>query len=79
MVTCDICKEYEIAVSTSQNSVSAHKASHTSSQFSNNCYLEVQKVLRNLLSNWIKQGTTCENIHIQAKWECEIETGNILF
>ena len=48
MVTCDISKECEIAVSTSQNTASAHKAQHTLSQISNNSYPEVQKALRNL-------------------------------
>ena len=42
----DISKECEIAVSTSQNTASAHKAQHTLSQISNNSYPEVQKALR---------------------------------
>ena len=67
MITYDISKECEIAVSTSQNTASAHKAQHTLSQISNNSYPEAQKVLRNLLSNRIKRGTTCENIHKREK------------
>ena len=78
MVTCDISKECKIAVSTAQNTASAHKAQHTLSQISNNSYPEAQKALRNLLSKRIKWGTTCENIHKGAKWECEIETGDVL-
>ena len=78
MVTCDISKECEIAVSTAQNTASAHKAQHTLSQISNNSYPEAQKALRNLLSKLIKRGTTCENIHKGAKWEREIETGDVL-
>ena len=67
MVTCDISKECEIAVSTAQNTASAHKAQHTLSQISNNSYPEAQKALRNLLSKRIKRGTTCENIHKGGK------------
>ena len=77
MVICDISKECEIAVSTSQNTASAHKTQHTLCQISNNCYPQAQKAIRNLLSNRIKRGTTCENIHKGAKWEREIETGDV--
>ena len=63
MVTCDFSKECEIAVSTSQYTASAHKARYAVFQIANNCYPEAQKALRNLLSNRIKRGTTCENIH----------------
>ena len=48
MVICDISKEGKIAVSTSQNTASAHKAQHTLSQIANNCYPEAQKALTNL-------------------------------
>ena len=78
MVTCDFSKECEIAVSTSQYTASAHKARYAVFQIANNCYPEAQKALRNLLSNRIKRGTTCENIHKGAKWEREIETGDVL-
>ena len=72
MVTCDFSKECEIAVSTSQYTASAHKARYAVFQIANNCYPKAQKALRNLLSNRIKRGTTCENIHKGAKWEREI-------
>ena len=77
MVTSNISKECEIAASTSQNTASAHKARHTSSHISNNCYPETQKALRNLLSIPIKRGTTCKNSDKGAKWDREIETGNV--
>ena len=77
MVTCDFSKECEIAVSTSQYTASAHKARYAVFQIANNCYPKAQKALRNLLSNRIKRGTTCENIHKGAKWEREIETGDV--
>ena len=57
--------------------LSAHKTQHTLCQISNNCYPQAQKAIRNLLSNRIKRGTTCENIHKGAKWEREIETGDV--
>ena len=74
MVTCQFSKECETAVSTSQYTASAHKARHAVFQIANNSYPEAQKALRNLLSN---RGTTCENIHKGAKWEREIETGDV--
>ena len=77
MVTCDFSKECEIAVSTSQYTASTHKARYAVFQIANNCYPKAQKALRNLLSNRIKRGTTCENIHKGAKWEREIETGDV--
>ena len=76
MLTYDISKECEIAVSTSQNTASAHKARHTSSHISDNWYPETQKALRNLLSNWIKRGSTSENNDKGAKWDRKTETGD---
>ena len=68
MVTFQFSKECETAISTSQYTASAHKARHAVFQIANN---------NNLLSNRIKRGTTCENIHKGAKWEREIETGDV--
>ena len=59
MLTYDISKECEIAVSTSQNTASAHKAWHTWSHNSINSNLEMQKALRNLLNNHIKREAIC--------------------
>lgn len=61
----------------SQNTASAHKVRHTSSHISNNCYPETQKALRDLLSDRIKRGTPCENRDRGAKWDCEIESGDV--
>ena len=77
LVTCGIFNVCEIAVSTSQNTASAHKVRHTSSHISNNCYPETQKALRDLLSDRIKRGTPCENSDRGAKWDCEIESGDV--